>query len=58
MGVERSEQNDPVNCFANGDVYIKELGNKCLPSHNEKYKSIRIGENDSGYCCGRVIGVL
>ena len=42
----------------NGDVYIKELGNKCLISHNEKYKPIRIGENDSVYCCGRVIGVV
>ena len=42
----------------NGDVYIKELGNKCLISHNEKYKSIRIGENDSVYCCGRVIGIV
>ena len=42
----------------NGDVYIKELGNKCLISHNEKYKPIRIGENDSVYCCGRVVGVV
>ena len=42
----------------NGDVYIKELGNNCLISHNEKYKSIRIGENDSVYCCGRVIGIV
>ena len=42
----------------NGDVYIKELGNKCLISYNEKYKPIRIGENDSVYCCGRVIGIL
>lgn len=42
----------------NGDVYIKELGNKCLISHNEKYKPIRIGENDSVYCCGKVIGVV
>ena len=42
----------------NGDVYIKELGTKCLISHNEKYKPIRIGENDSVYCCGRVIGVV
>ena len=42
----------------NGDVYIKELGNQCLISHNEKYKPLRIGENDSVYCCGRVIGVL
>ena len=42
----------------NGDVYIKELGNKCLISHNEKYQPIRIGENDSVYCCGRVIRIV
>lgn len=42
----------------NGDVYIKELGNKCLISHNEKYKTIRISESDSVYCCGRVIGIV
>ena len=42
----------------NGDVYIKELSNKCLISHNEKYKPIRLGENDSVYCCGRVIGIV
>ena len=42
----------------NGDAYIKELGCKCLISHNEKYKPIRIGENDSVYCCGRVIGIV
>ena len=42
----------------NSEVYIKELGNKCLISHNEKYKRIRIGENDSVYCCGRVIGIV
>ena len=42
----------------NGDVYIKELGNSCLISHNEKYKPIRIGENDSVYCCGRVMGIV
>ena len=42
----------------NGDVYIKELGSKCLISHNEKYKPIRISESDSVYCCGRVIGVV
>ena len=42
----------------NGDVYIKELGNNCLISHNEKYKPIRVGENDSVYCCGRVIGIV
>lgn len=42
----------------NGDAYIKELGNQCLISHNEKYKPIRIGENDSVYCCGKVIGIV
>ena len=42
----------------NGEAYIKELGNKCLISHNEKYKPIRIGESDSVYCCGRVIGIV
>lgn len=42
----------------NGDVYIKELGNQCLISHNEKYKPIRLGESDSVYCCGRVIGIV
>ena len=42
----------------NGDVYIKELGSKCLISHNEKYKPIRIGKSDSVYCCGRVIGIV
>ena len=42
----------------NGDAYIKELGDKCLISHNEKYRPIRLGESDSVYCCGRVIGVV
>ena len=42
----------------NGDVYIKELGTQCLISHNEKYKSIPLTENDSVYCCGRVIGIV
>ena len=42
----------------NGDVYIKERGDQCLLSHNEKYKPIRIGENDSVYCCGRVVGTV
>ncbi len=59
--VERCDAVDvgEVGIFVvNGDVYIKELGNKCLISHNEKYKPIRIGENDSVYCCGRVIGIV
>jgi phage repressor protein C with HTH and peptisase S24 domain len=44
--------------IVNGDVYIKELGDKCLVSHNEKYNPIHLSENDSVYCCGRVIGVV
>ena len=40
----------------NGDVFIKERGNGCLISHNEKYKPIRISEHDSVFCCGRVVG--
>ena len=44
--------------IVNGDAYIKELGDKCLISHNEKYRPIRLDENDSVYCCGRVIGVV
>lgn len=42
----------------NGDVYIKELGDGCLISHNEKYKPIKLTENDSIYCCGKVLGVI
>ena len=42
----------------NGDVYIKELGEKCLISHNTAYKPIKIGEADSIYLSGRVIGVV
>ena len=42
----------------NGDAYIKELGSECLISRSEKYKPIRIGENDGVYCCGRVIGIV
>ena len=42
----------------NGDVYIKELGNHKLISYNEKYKPIPLTENDSVYCCGRVIGIV
>lgn len=42
----------------NGDAYIKELGNHKLISYNEKYKPIPLTENDSVYCCGRVIGIV
>ena len=42
----------------NGEAYIKELGNHKLISYNEKYKPIPLTENDSVYCCGRVIGIV
>ncbi len=42
----------------NGDAYIKELGNKCLISHNSAYKPIKFGASDSIYCCGKVLGVV
>ena len=42
----------------NGDAYIKELGNRCLISHNSAYKPIKLGSSDSIYCCGRVLGVV
>ena len=44
--------------IVNGEAYIKELGNKCLISHNEAYKPIKLGSSDSIYCCGRVLGVV
>jgi phage repressor protein C with HTH and peptisase S24 domain len=42
----------------NGEAYIKELGEKCLISHNSAYKPIKLGASDSVYCCGRVLGVV
>ena len=44
--------------IVNGDAYIKELGSKCLISHNSTYKPIKLGSSDSVYCCGRVLGVV
>lgn len=44
--------------IVNGDAYIKELGSKCLISHNSAYKPIKLGSTDSVYCCGRVLGVV
>ena len=44
--------------IVNGEAYIKELGNKCLISHNNAYKPIKLGSADSIYCCGRVLGVV
>ena len=44
--------------IVNGEAYIKELGNRCLISHNSAYKPIKLGSSDSVYCCGRVLGVV
>ncbi len=44
--------------IVNGEAYIKELGSKCLISHNSTYKPIKLGSADSVYCCGRVLGVV
>ena len=44
--------------IVNGDAYIKELGNKCLISHNEAYKPKKLSSDDSVYFCGRVLGVV
>ena len=44
--------------IVNGEAFIKELGNKCLISHNSAYKPIKLGSSDSIYCCGRVLGVV
>jgi hypothetical protein len=40
------------------EATIKELGDKCLISHNEQYKPIHLSGNDSVNCCGRVIGIV
>ena len=44
--------------IVNGDAYIKEWSGNCLISHNKAYKPIKITENDSVFCCGRVLGVV
>lgn len=42
----------------NGEAYIKELGNKCLISHNKAYRPIPLNPIDSVYCCGKVLGAV
>ena len=42
----------------NGDAFIKELGSDCLISHNGAYHPIKLSDNDSIYCCGRVLGIV
>ena len=42
----------------NGEAFVKELGNKQLISHNEKYKPIPLKPDYIIYCCGKVLGVV
>lgn len=42
----------------NDEGYIKELGDGVLISRNKKYTDIKIGENDSQYILGKVVGKL
>lgn len=42
----------------NSEAYIKKLGKGQLISLNEKYKPIPLNNDDSIYCCGKVIGVV
>ena len=42
----------------NGEVYIKELGDECLISHNKEYRPRKFSTGDSVYCCGKVLGVV
>ena len=44
--------------MVNGEAYIKELGNKCLISHNKKYALIHFNESMRIDCIGKVIGKL
>ena len=44
--------------MVNGEAYIKELGNKCLISHNKKYAPIHFNESMRIDCIGKVIEKL
>ena len=44
--------------MVNGEAYIKELGNKCLISHNKKYAPIHFNESMRIDCIGKVVGKL
>lgn len=52
------EEGDIGIFVVNGDAFIKELGKKCLISHNKAYKPKQLLSTDSVYCCGKVIGVV
>ena len=40
-----------------GSVYIKEYGEKCLISYNEKYPPIDLSEFETAACLGKVLGI-
>lgn len=42
----------------NDEAFIKKLGKGQLISLNEKYKPIPLRQDDSIYCCGKVIGIV
>ena len=56
--VDSIEKGDIGIFVVNGDVFIKELGDHCLISHNKAYKPISLHSSDSIYCSGRVLGVV
>lgn len=61
MFVEKCEtvEEGEIGIFIlNGEACIKELGKRCLISHNEAYKPIALHSTDSVYCCGKVLGVV
>lgn len=42
--------------MVNGEVFIKELGDGVLISHNKEYRNISI--DDTTICIGKVLGKL
>lgn len=60
MIVKQSKINfGEVGAFmVNGEAFIKELGNDCLISHNEKYAPIQFNESMRIDCIGKVVGKL
>lgn len=40
-----------------GNVYIKEYGEKCLISYNEKYDPIDLSKFETAACLGKVLGI-
>lgn len=40
-----------------GSVYIKEYGEKCLISYNEKYSPIDLSQFETAACLGKVLGI-